>query len=882
LNTGHEGDIYDISQGGTKKNPEYFLTCPKCGHQFNNGILITGGQFGRLKALDAEYHRRIQNQINSSKNSFIRLFIREYRELRKDLEDRGVPAETIKSRLEDFREQRFGVLLNEIYQIVHAGKLEYYRRIGSTYPRGLGITIDNNEIRRFLDEIRRHYSSPEWQQKELKGISELLENEDKRIERHEGFEKVRRQDLRRKMRLKVRQTRKDRTKIKGHGEDYYTNEMYNKFLHPDERDPVKIGSDFENLGWGARQDAWMEWYKQEMENLRAAYEKGDMSTHEFRQNTSALKQYINNKIGIKGKWSAKMKSMTTHHFSSQMKSVAYLLGAILIGAIVSGTTGSYLFMMGFLGVALYLIAPDPNNIKPREGQKIGFSSMLLFHPETKSKQNTAGMLRSFGKVTAIAFFAFGFQGLGSVFNTLYIITAVVGYFLLKVEYGNSPEFIESMLRFFLGMLLIPWIFNDIFQSLVLAGIAFAFFAIPPLPREDDKDLTRAVSRGLSGATAYYELAEKFIFGFIMIIVLIASGALSFTGVGLLAPASGWELSGSLAYTFIYFWLICGVAGFFSPAKERPLTGAIMLGAATVIYGIGPGSQAIGSGLLGDWWPTVHETFGSITAPITTLMESLGNTFGQGFLLLTNPVGYATQLMNGSYADNPSGSTGSFGVDITSLTVTNIFPEQPYVVTAIMENKGSFAAENVSVSLVALSSDKFGTEAKARTGESFKIWNYQTFKIENLGFSPKKPDGTGSCDEMSSNECLLCFGGKDKCLTDDPKFEKLYVWQAAFSSEGIPCNTITGFDLRKKFIPFTTKVKYDYKSDSRVEVEFISQSEWDRLAQAGQLDNRFKFVQSQYSSAPVIFPIGTAGLKNPILETQQFHIRGILQGSNWSN
>jgi hypothetical protein len=105
-----------------------------------------------------------------------------------------------------------------------------------------------------------------------------------------------------------------------------------------------------------------------------------------------------------------------------------------------------------------------------------------------------------------------------------------------------------------------------------------------------------------------------------------------------------------------------------------------------------------------------------------------------------------------------------------------------------------------------------------------------------------------------------------------------VWQAGFQSTGINCNTIVGTSLRKMFIPIVAKIKYDYQSDSRVEVEFISKAEWERLAQAGQLDNRFKFIDSQYSSAPVKFPIGTAGLKNPILEDQQFHISMMLSSA----
>jgi len=630
--------------------------------------------------------------------------------------------------------------------------------------------------------------------------------------------------------------------------------------------------------------AFMEWYNQEMANLRAAYEKGDIEKDEFQRRENELNSYLKKQTGVGGirRVGKKFRSIESHHYSTQLKNVVYLLAAVLIGAIITGTTGSWLFFVGFLGVALYLIAPDPRNIKPKKGQKIGLSSVLLFHPETRSKQNTAAFFRSLGKVTAIAFFAFGFQGLGDVFNTLYIATAIIGYFLLKVEYENSPEFIESLLRFFLGIILIPWIFNDIFDSLVLAGIAFAFFAVPPLPNESNKNIGQVLSRGLSGATAYYEMAEKFIFGIVMILVLIGSGSLDFAGI---SPAAGWGLTGTLQYTFIYFWIVCGVAGFFSPAKERPVTGAIMLGAALVIYGIGPGSQAVGSGLLGQWWPSIHNTFTSITEPMADIMGSLGNTFGQGFMLLTNPVGYATQLMNGTYAQNPLGQTGSFGVDINEFTITNIFPEQPFVVTAIMENKGAFKAENVSISLMAAGGDKFATEGTSRT-RSLQ-WTYNPYDvygrktmfmdIDKLGFKKGM-----ACNYLTDDkkECFQLYGVdiSDAQAKGGKELDRLMVWQATFQSSRIECIDIVELSLRKRFIPITARIKYDYQSDSRVEVEFISTAEWGRLAQAGQLDQGFAFVESQYSSAPVKFPIGTAGLKNPILENQQFHISMMLDSA----
>ena len=118
--------------------------------------------------------------------------------------------------------------------------------------------------------------------------------------------------------------------------------------------------------------------------------------------------------------------------------------------------------------------------------------------------------------------------MGDVFNIFYIGIAIGGYFLMKVDYDpNTPaEFIESVFRFFIGIFFIPSIFINIFDSWVLGAIALAFFAVPPLPSSDNENLGQVLSRGLSGATAYYEMFDKFLFAGLMLIALIGSGSSS--------------------------------------------------------------------------------------------------------------------------------------------------------------------------------------------------------------------------------------------------------------------------------------------------------------------------------------------------------------------
>lgn len=707
-----------------------------------------------------------------------------------------------------------------------------------------------------IRKIRSGDYDPEELKKETEAVISEIDNAEKR---EKGLKELEKETERKKKKL---EKEGEKANIIGHGKDYFKDEY---------RDDIKTSKGYDGAHWTEKRDAWIKFYEQEMENLRTALSSGAIEPKEFEENKDALLKYVNDKMGRKGRWTWKSSKMEEHHYSRQLKSVVYLLAAVIVGIVVTATTGSNYFLIAFISVGIYLLVPDPKNIEPRKGVLLGskdwFKSFNPFSRKDYSHHNGNAFIRSFAKVTAIICFAFAFRDLGDVFNILYIAIAVVGYFLLKVEYDSEvpAEFIESVVRFFFGMFVIPSIFVNIFDSWVLGAIALAFFAVPPLPAAS-KSMELVVDRGLSGLTAIYSLIDKGVFAFFMLIALVGSGVLPLPVFG----EVGWQLSGTLQDTFLYLWIVTAVAGFFSPAKERPVTGAIMLGAATIIYGIGPGSQIVGSGLLGQWWPSVHNTFTTVTEPLSNVMGSLGSTFSSGFLLLTNPVGYATQLMNGSYSDNPTGLTGAYGVDITSMTVTPIFPQQPYVISAIVENNGAFEAQDVKLTLEMLSGDKFTTEGKARTG-IFKPTS--TFTMASIGF---KDTCTHPKDEEGKQE-------QEKCIEEyQGNLDKLMVWQASFQSNGIMCNEIVDMSLRKKFLPITATVEYDYKSDSRVEVSFMSKAEWDRLAQAGDLERGFGFVESQYSSAPVKFPIGTAGLKNPILETQQFHISMLLDSAFASN
>jgi len=536
-----------------------------------------------------------------------------------------------------------------------------------------------------------------------------------------------------------------------------------------------------------------------------------------------------------------------------------------IGVIISATIGAgWMMILAFMSFGVYFILPNPDNIEiPKEiRKKIESISREQFEKKSGStaagryyvelaKQyfakgavgnSAVGILRSIFKLGGFALVIMSLVGTGvPMVNIIIIIIAFAAYYSCKIVYDplKPHETIESLFRFgFLGIYVIPiFIFISQFDSWVLGGIAFAFFAIPPIPKE----------KGNEEMYAATELFMKALFALIMIAVL----------VGFFAGWGGFSLPTAMSTTFLYFWVITGISGFFSPSEARPGVGFLMLAAATVIYGLGPGQQELMSSLLGPWWPTLQNTLTAIGQPLSDAFSGIGNTFSSGWLLMTNPVGYATQLMNGSHAQNPQGVTGAHGIEFNSFTISEIYPNQPFMTNVIIRNNGAFEAENVRLYMTLAGGD-------LPSG---------SMTISNLGITPCAASSGLPEGYYVDKSCLYSEGG-NYFSGDDPSMERQFVNQYSFEGE-IICDAIKDFGLREKAIPLRARVVYDYQVDSTVDVSFMSEDEWNRLARENLLDAQLKFVQSQYSSAPVKMPIGTAGLKNPILATQTFHISILL-------
>jgi hypothetical protein len=409
---------------------------------------------------------------------------------------------------------------------------------------------------------------------------------------------------------------------------------------------------------------------------------------------------------------------------------------------------------------------------------------------------------------------------------------------------------EGWFRSLFGVF-VAFMFWYVFNSYFLGFLALAFlFYIPVDPQNPP--------RGVSNPNFW-------LFGIMMVVLYM--WAFGIIGTGLELEVGGawynpltWNTS---AIVFATIWLISLVSGLFGDLHSRQSIGVIMIFVSFVLFASGVGGQDVGAAMFGQWWPTVHNMGSQILTPIGEALGSLSQTLGQGWTLLTNPVGYATQLMNGTHAENPLGESGALGVEITDLTVSQMFVGQPYLITATFQNKGEFDAKDVDLSL---SIDESMAPKKTSSLLHGGEW------AEKLTVSLMGLDEDACTLEDSECRIDIVSGGDE--------FTKQNLQQVGFSSKsGLNCDVIETYELANYAIPLKAEVSYTYNVDSSVKVEFISYAEWSRLTQLNMLF--LNDVQSEYSTAPVKFPLGTAGLKQPIKADQPFHI-GLMLDSDQNN
>ena len=534
----------------------------------------------------------------------------------------------------------------------------------------------------------------------------------------------------------------------------------------------------------------------------------------------------------------------TGRHSEHVRGVLPFVTILGLGAVISIILGSLMFFFAFFSLALQQLMPPAKEKLNAKGEK------------TEEWENLGtAYLRSVFKCTAIVLFALGIGQTNLPFANIFLmIVALGGYAAMNITYKeNRPDqLVESFIRFgFLGVLVIPWfIFGQIFGSPLLGIMAFLFFAIPPIRVGGEAE---KIERSMAAQI------WKPIFMVGMLFVLMMSGVLGFNIFGGGGAWAGWELTGTLSYIFIYVWVVAFLAGIFSSPESLPAMGAIILIVTTVLFGLGPGSQNVGIALFGQWWPTVHNTVSEFTKPLGDMFSQLSQTFGQTLFMLTNPMGFARQITEGTYVENPTGLTGAYGLEIDNFDVDNIYVGEPFSIRFELSNKGSFDARNVFVEIWS-SADKFTIKDHTSTSDEAGVIELKEYeKPEKANYvnwykylypgayeTPPKPL-LGKIRKQDIKPIFLL--ANMSCEGQKEVMKKLGITTAA------------GANLRDKYISFQTRLKYEYDVYSNLQIEIISQQEWDSRTRSGLLQRGQKL--SRISTAPAKLSIGS--MDQPIRE-----------------
>ncbi len=536
------------------------------------------------------------------------------------------------------------------------------------------------------------------------------------------------------------------------------------------------------------------------------------------------------------------------------KAVMGFVAALFLG-------GSWSWVLAFLTWAMVDLLPKdvepPKNINLIVENEKALSTMWRKYGFSNA-HSTSSLLRSLFKILSIYLFYSAISGSGIPFaNLLLVALAFIGYSSLKIEYDDDKpgELIESALRFgLLGVFIIPFvIYGNIFGNFTLGLIAFAFYAVPPIPKVKEGDVTKSSTEGIFGF-------HRMLFLIVMVII-----GINLFGGDVFGLGSGWGTDfadNPLGSLLLYFYIMAAITGLFAPPKDLPQVGGLFLGVATLIFAMGAGTQVVGTALIGQWFPTVYVGVSDALKPLTDTLYSFQNTISSGFQLITNPVGYATAIINGTYAHDPdTGVAGALGVEIENFRTTQIFSNQPYVISYNLNNKGSAEATNV----------KAGITLGGKTFLSGKGIGDTYLVPTDLGLKGDQTAGQPASGlELLVNQPVLKETKSVYTITTPLQMDKSAIEQVQFQSNdnGITCKSVIAKDLKEKFLPLMAVAQYDYTVESQLEMDFISQAEWNRLVKEGRLPALAK-KPAQITNSPIRLNIDT--LDQPIKAGTDFHL-----------
>ncbi len=488
---------------------------------------------------------------------------------------------------------------------------------------------------------------------------------------------------------------------------------------------------------------------------------------------------------------------------------------------------------------------------------------------------------------------------------------------------TAEEWVNSLAKAGFG-LIIAIIMGTVFNSIFLGILAFTFFFYLPHPDEEAENEISGVifsvfmmivlglaffNSPLLGLGLDFGIEEMSFWPHYLLIILlgaamifrsvvytkkakgtikseqIPSGLITF-GVVLLMIAFIWFFEpwkwNPTTIVFTGIWMVSYFAGAISSDIEsRQMMGVIIIGTSFVIFTMGVGMQEVGSAVFGQWWPTFFQFGQQVFEPMAQAWTQATGGVSMGWELITNPMAFAQRIMSGQYQrDVSTGLAGAFGVEIEEMRVTPIYPYQPFQVILKLNNKGAFDAKNVRLSIIpgaaSPSSTMEGLGFETPTDKSYVCRNVNTF-TERLGYAIVNWGRLELGERMEAleealiegepiSECVYNWSDGGTPLVKE-EFEKQDIEQIFYISD-IGCKDIIDTKLKKRAIPLTAILQYDYSIYSSLNLEFMQEAEWDRLVKEQNLVTQQK-KPSTFTNAPVQLNIDS--LEQPIREDTRFFV-----------
>ena len=551
----------------------------------------------------------------------------------------------------------------------------------------------------------------------------------------------------------------------------------------------------------------------------------------------------------------------------KVRTVIFSLLILVVGLTIAAIVGNTWYIIAFAAWSLYTIFPNPEkNEMVEEYNHFKFGSFFAT-PENRTNIGLA-LVKAICYILIVMGFVFGLYSQPFPMSNLILLFLSFGfYFSMPVEFETDKpyEIILSFARVLLAIYIAIWIFGalggGIFQSKELGWLTLAFFAVWPVATEKNS-VPRALGLMGKGSGENNTMINTLIFVIIMILFARVYGLDVLGKTGLFAGTAG--------TVFLVIWIIGFISGISSPPETRPWMGIIVLIVGFVVFGMGAGQQAMGVAFFGEWWPTIHNTVTDVIKPLGDLFTQFQVTFGQSWLLFTNPVAYAQQITQGTYAHNELGVSGAYGLEIRKFDVQSIYIDEPFMIQIEIENKGIFHAKNVRVDLLT----NIQGFCIGKDPNSINVNNGKCV-LANEMTPLSKPDqynklwykymiGSQTPDynfrDIEPNEVVPIFlYGKMDCATvKNLKGSDFGTNAGAFGG---------GTSKREYFIPFVVNVTYDYEATSNLQIDFISREEWLRLSKEGTLNRAPK--SSLVSTSPASLNLGT--MDQPIAENLPFFV-----------